>query len=219
MALTGTTSTRYQFKKQLGDINLIVNDLKAALMTGDFVFDRNKHKVWTADMWSGETSYSIGKKLIPTSPNGFVYDVISGETSAAIEPSWPTTFGEKVVDNNGMEYECWSYETLRGGDTFSGEISASGEYTRQLLSLTDSDAGQNVNEVDNAAYVHYDNIKFTASGEAFNPTGACVIFDDSVSEKTIIGCYSFNDTYTVNDGNYIELKDPEIEDIAKENTV
>lgn len=210
MTITSTPSTHYEYKKQQGSIDLINDTIKAALMNDTFSFDRNKHKVWSAPNWAASTSYSIEDLLIPTTPNGYIYQVISGETSASSEPSWPTIFGDTVIDNNGMEYECWSYETAYN------EIAASGEYTQVTLSVS----GEQVSDENgNLAYVNYDDIIFEASGEDFENTSGCVIFDDTDNQNTIIAGIEFDSTYTVTAGNSITLKNPKIEDISEQTTI
>lgn len=54
--------------------------------------------------WEASTEYALGDSVIPTSPNGFRYEVtsVSGSsphTSDSSEPSWPTDLGDTVVDN------------------------------------------------------------------------------------------------------------------------
>ena len=57
--------------------------------------------------WAASTSYSLGALVEPTTPNNFVYECVVAGTSAATEPSWPTTEGE-TVDDNTVTWKCWS---------------------------------------------------------------------------------------------------------------
>lgn len=62
------------------------------------------------DAWVAATSYAVGDSVIPTTPNGYRYTVtsVSGTnpyTSDASEPTWPTTIGNTVVDNE-LTWEC-----------------------------------------------------------------------------------------------------------------
>jgi|GEM_PF-1799055 len=50
------------------------------------------------DRWQASTIYSLGADRMPTSPNGFRYQVTVVGTSGAAEPTWPTTIGATVVD-------------------------------------------------------------------------------------------------------------------------
>ena len=51
--------------------------------------------------WAASTTYYAGRTIVPTSPNGFRYVSQGGltPTSGSTEPTWPTTVGATVVDN------------------------------------------------------------------------------------------------------------------------
>jgi len=56
---------------------------------------------WTEDTppdWAGLTVYSIGDFVISTSKNGHRYRCTTAGTSAASEPTWPTTKAATVID-------------------------------------------------------------------------------------------------------------------------
>jgi len=213
MAITSTTSTYYTYVKQKGKIDLLADELRAALMEENFVFDRNKHRVWTAPYWSGETSYVSGELLIPTSPNGYVYAITADGISGSGEPDWPTTFGSTVLDDNNLEYLCWSYETAYE------EISQSGEYSQQILTLSGEDTGRYLDEDSYLTYTHYDDLKFEASGESFDNLIGCVFFDKTAENMPVVGATEFDTTYMITAGNYIKLKNPQIEDETKQTTI
>lgn len=51
--------------------------------------------------WDNATAYTVGQKVEPTTPNGYVYKCTDAGTSAGSEPSWPippSGFGSTVVD-------------------------------------------------------------------------------------------------------------------------
>lgn len=53
-----------------------------------------------ADSWASNTTYALNAIVQPQTPNGFVYTVIVAGVSAALfEPTFPTTVGLTVVDN------------------------------------------------------------------------------------------------------------------------
>ena len=214
MAVTATTSIYYTYMKSRKEINLLADDIRAALMDENFVFDRDKHRVWTAPYWSGETSYISGELLIPTSPNGYVYAATADGISGSGEPdSWPTTFGSTTKDSNDLEYMCWSYETA------CNEISSSGEYSNLQLTLSGEDAGQYLDETNGLSYVHFDNIRFEASGESFEETFGSVIFDNTAKNKPVMVGIGFDTSYTITAGNHLELQEPQFEDETKQTTI
>lgn len=61
-------------------------------------------------IWVASTAYSVGDSVIPTSPNGKRYTVTSTSgsapyTSGGSQPTWPTTVGQTVVDNE-LTWTC-----------------------------------------------------------------------------------------------------------------
>lgn len=65
----------------------------------------------TYSAWAANTAKSVGDRVIPTSSNGYYYEVTatSGSapytTAAVTEPTWPTTIGNTVVDNE-LTWTC-----------------------------------------------------------------------------------------------------------------
>ena len=209
MAITVTMATYYTYQGYKGEIDVLADSLKAALMDGDYSFDRNKHKAFTAPTWTSGETVSLDDTRIPTDPNGYVYLCVSGENAltGSTEPTWPTTFGNTVVDNEA-EWECWSYECAYN------EISSSGEYTQQELVLS----GENPIYGDGRSYIYFEDIIFTASGEYYDLSKACVIYDDSDSHKTMIVNIDFGTLLSVTPEKEMTLVDPTLERIGKETT-
>ncbi len=209
MAVTNTPSTYFQYRKQSANIDLINDTIKAALMNSSFVFDRDKHKVFTAPSWVGSTSYATGDLIIPTTANGYVYKVTTGGTSASTEPTWPTSFGNTVTDGNGVVYECWSY------DCANEEITSNGGYAQTTL----ANPTQVENETDHKAVITYDDIVFSASGGDFDATAGCIIYNDTDEQDIVIAGVDFGTSYTGTDENNMTLKNPQIEDISKQTSI
>jgi lysophospholipase L1-like esterase len=57
--------------------------------------------------WQPNTAYAYYVYVLPTVPNGFAYlnTISGGGTSGSIEPTWPTTIGGNVSDNN-ITWHC-----------------------------------------------------------------------------------------------------------------
>lgn len=52
---------------------------------------------FTPGIWLPNTAYGVGQKVVPTTLNGFVYEVtVAGTSHASTEPTWPTTLGDTV---------------------------------------------------------------------------------------------------------------------------
>ncbi len=55
--------------------------------------------------WAASTAYDLGRVIKPVTGNGRLYRAAVAGTSAATEPTWPTTVGLTVVDG-GVTWEC-----------------------------------------------------------------------------------------------------------------
>lgn len=59
--------------------------------------------------WVANTVYAQGDFIVPTTPNGYKYICTTGGTShATVEPTWPTTMGNSVVDNGTLAWQIYS---------------------------------------------------------------------------------------------------------------
>ena len=52
--------------------------------------------------WQASTAYSLGDRVIPVTPNGYVYEITTAGTTDSGEPTWPTTLDQTVVDNTAV---------------------------------------------------------------------------------------------------------------------
>jgi hypothetical protein len=51
--------------------------------------------------WTAATAYSVGSRVVPTTPNGRVYECRTAGTTASTEPDWPTAPGNL--------FQGWAY--------------------------------------------------------------------------------------------------------------
>lgn len=59
------------------------------------------HYLQDLTAWQASTAYSSGDRVEPTTPNGFVYECLTGGTSDASEPTWSTTVGGTTTETGG----------------------------------------------------------------------------------------------------------------------
>lgn len=61
---------------------------------------------YAVDAWSASAAISADDVVMPSSNNGYKYQAQgSGTTHASTEPTWPTTIGQTVADND-ITWEC-----------------------------------------------------------------------------------------------------------------
>ena len=80
-------------------------------------------------VWSGSTAYAVGESVEPTVGNTYRYECTVAGTSAATQPTWPTTIGNTVVDGT-VTWQCVSKrheETeIKLATTTGGLVTATG---------------------------------------------------------------------------------------------
>ena len=59
--------------------------------------------------WSAATAISVGAKIRPTTTNNRIYQAGGSGTTGGSQPTWPTTIGATVVDND-ITWTCIAYE-------------------------------------------------------------------------------------------------------------
>jgi hypothetical protein len=68
--------------------------------TGNLTIARPYVNLVTETTWVASHLYAAGSTVFPTSANGRVYKTTLGGTSAASQPTWPTNYGQTVVDGS-----------------------------------------------------------------------------------------------------------------------
>ncbi len=63
---------------------------------GQIVFDALGHQHLAT--WTAVTAFTSGTRVYPTVPSGFRFDAQNNGTTGAVEPVWPTSPGQTVVD-------------------------------------------------------------------------------------------------------------------------
>jgi hypothetical protein len=114
-----------------------------------------------------------------------------------------------ILMNTTFSFNKDSHATL--ADVTADQLATGNGYTQDdktlaNLSLAEDDTGDK-------AKMTCDDVTWTASGGAIGPTGAAILYDDTTSDDTVIGCIDFGTDYTVPDGSSLTLQDIEI-DIA-----
>ena len=65
-----------------------------------------QHTLLGVTPWAASTAYALATIVIPTANNGLWYECTTAGTSAASEPTWPTTPGQTVTDGTTLVWTC-----------------------------------------------------------------------------------------------------------------
>ena len=98
------------------------------------------------DTWAATTAYAVGQVIRPATGNGFLYRCVVAGTSAGSAPSFPTVFGETVIETGGLEWvNCGSSITVftAGTATFTA---ASGTISPTCAVIYDAETGTSTTE-------------------------------------------------------------------------
>ncbi len=97
-------------------------------------------------------------------------------------------------DNNAT-YTNVSGEELSAGNGYStgGNTLLSGELTE--------------NDTDDRGQMTWGDSTFTGSGGSIGPTGAAIVYDDTVAEKTVVGCIDYGEDISIGDGINCKFED------------
>lgn len=92
-----------------------------------------------------------------------------------------------------------TYAGVSGSELSGGNGYIVGGTTMTGVSLTEDNANDR-------ARVTWDNVQWDASGGSIGPTGSAILYDDTVADKTVIGCIDFDTDYTISDGSSLQLQ-------------
>jgi len=219
MAVTATASNRAKYAHARKMIDLSADSIRAILMRQGFVFNKDNHATrLNLKGYISATTLSVNASLqVLDSGNGFLTaglvpgnkismagwtnggnnttKIISAVTSGAIT----------VTDTSGLvEETAGNLVTIQADD----ELPTGNGYSQNGVLLT----GQAVTEDDanDRAQMVCNNIDFSASGGTVGPTPGAILYDDTVSEKTIIGYLALGADHTIPNGAGLRLKNVKI---------
>ncbi len=133
----------------------------------------------TKGLWAASTAYSSNDTICPTTANGRMYRCSTAGTSAATEPTWPTTDGGTVSDGTAV----WTEMTPDfDAATNLNEVSG-GSYAR--VGVTQADAQWNI-PTTTGLFDNVNAITFASPTANWGTIGAFGIYDASASGNLLI---------------------------------
>jgi len=133
---------------------------------------------------------------------------------------WKYQLGKKQVDisadtfkiilmNDSFAFDKDAHATLADVTASpSAELATGYGYTRQNKELSGGSWAEDDSE--DKGLRTFDNVSWTASGGSIGPTGSAVVYDDTTSDKTVVGCIDYGTDYTVPDGASFQITAPVI---------
>ena len=112
-----------------------------------------------------------------------------------------------ILMNTTFAFNKDNHATL--ADVTADQIATGNGYTQDSKTLT----GVSVVENDtlDKATTTWEDVTWTASGGSIGPTGAAIIYNDTVTEKPIAMCIDFGVDHTTTDGVSFQIKAPGID--------
>lgn len=107
-----------------------------------------------------------------------------------------------ILMDSAFAFDPDAHATL--ADVTANQLATANGYTQNDKTL----AGVTVTEDDTNDYVSvtWTNATWTASGGSIGPTGALVIYDDTTTDDTVLGCIDFGTDYTIADGSSLQFQ-------------
>ncbi len=90
----------------------------SSIFFNDYIDFNSKTETWTSS-----TSYDSDVRVTPTIPNGCFYESQASGTSGSTEPSWATTSGDLIIDNDiRWTAVCHDYQGLFSNNIITNNI-------------------------------------------------------------------------------------------------
>lgn len=107
-----------------------------------------------------------------------------------------------ILMDSAFSFDPDAHATL--ANVTANQLASGNGYTQNDKAL----AGVTVTEDDTGdrARVTWTNATWTASGGSIGPAGAAIIYDDTTSDDTVVGCIDFGTDYTIADGSSLQFQ-------------
>jgi hypothetical protein len=215
MAVTALLSNHFKYQAYHKQIDLANggDEIVAILMRSGWVFDKDTHakkiNVITNSGSIGTLTFAnAGNTLTRGAGNfvtdGFVVGMYITTNSANANNQGPLKISNVATGALTVTTTAGGDPTLTDGAesnitvTSADELETGFGYTQDTMVLT-SQALAEDDTNDRAAFTAAD-IEWTADGGSIGPTPGCILYDNTDTDKTIIGYINFGAEQTVSDG-------------------
>lgn len=135
--------------------------------------------------------------VVATLSNHFKFKLMYGDVSF-----YNDSF-KIILMNTTFTFNKDTHATL--SDVSSDELSTGYGYTQQNKACTVSTITED--DTNDRCRVEFDDVSWTASGGSIGPSGAAIIYDDTTSDDTVVGCIDFGTDETATDTQNFDIND------------
>lgn len=139
--------------------------------------------------------------VVTTVPNHYMYLLKTKQIDEANDVY------KIILMNTTFAFNKDNHATL--SDVTADQIATGNGYTQNSKTLTGVSVVEN--DTTDKASTTWDDVTWTASGGSIGPTGAAIIYNDTVTEKPVTMCIDFGDDLTTQDGISFQIKVPGID--------
>lgn len=163
--------------------------------------------------WQGTVAWVVGDYVIPTAPNGHYYKCVQAGTNGGVEPVWPTTSQQRVVDGQVIWEESGLVSTspyppgCAFATIYAGSLWVWNTYPTNTPDGLDGPSALRMSDVNNpnswnpinAAFIDKDDstqgmgmATFTIAETGIPPIGSLILFKN-YSTTQIVGVFGSHD--------------------------
>jgi len=138
--------------------------------------------------------------VVNTLSNHFKYMLATGEIDFSSDSF------KIILMDSAFAFDKDAHATL--SDVTANQLSTGNGYTQDSKELS----GVSISEDDtnDRAGITWNSVVWTASGGTIGPSGSAIIYDDSTSDDTVVGCIDYGEDVSATTGNDFEIDAPGI---------
>ena len=138
--------------------------------------------------------------IVSTLSNHFLYQRDIGNINLASDSL------KFILMDDSFVFDKDAHATL--ADVTSHQLATEYGYTQNSIELSGGAVSED--DVNDRSGYSADNVTVTASGGDIGPTGAAIIYDDTTSDDTVVGCIDYGFDQTIVDGLSVQFQTLEI---------
>lgn len=108
-----------------------------------------------------------------------------------------------ILMDDAFAFDKDAHATL--ADVTASQLATVGGYTQDDKTL--AGVAETEEDANDRSRTTWTDVSWTASGAGFGPTGAAIIYDDTTTDDTVIGCIDFGTDFTLTAGIDFQVND------------